>query len=533
MLPSPSVTRPPHSPPLTTHPALPHRQMDSGSLNGTTLNGAAVGRGTRQPGARVPLAHDDALEFGTATRCRLRCQPSCAARSGPSVLSNAGSPGAEARAVTWHGPARGASGAAGARKPIPSFGAAGAAQVGSGGGGSPSQPSPPSADRRASTSTTASGGTSATAAAAADAGRGGGAAATAAEDHNLSGNSIASGAAAAAPAPLEFSFPACGVEGAVLQRTGADHRRQGTGSEDVAFWEAPLRGHPLAGLFCVFDGHQGRGAAEEAASLLPAQLLEQLPAGAGGRLLGGGGATAPAIEAAFLEADRRLTSDEGCTATAVLVEAAGSSGDGGSSEASSGGVVLQVANVGDSEAILVDLSAAGAGGSSGSSGAAAPPWQQLTEDHRIATNPAEQARLAARSGHSVQSRLYGLNLARMLGDRFLKAEGIGFTARPHVGVQVEVAQGGDRAVVVASDGLWDVTSAERAAQLVARAVAAADEAAAAAVGGGAAGGGSGAAAAAAAAALMQHAVQQRSKDDVSVMVLRIRPGGAAAGGRGQ
>jgi serine/threonine protein phosphatase PrpC len=113
----------------------------------------------------------------------------------------------------------------------------------------------------------------------------------------------------------------------------------------------------------------------------------------------------------------------------------------------------------------------------------------------------------------VTSRLYGLNLSRMLGDRFLKEEGLGFTARPHVCDRLLLAPGSDSAVVAASDGLWDVTSCERAAQIATRAFGAAE------------GGASGAAAsgaAAAAEALVAHALQQRSKDDVSVMVLRIK-----------
>jgi serine/threonine protein phosphatase PrpC len=163
--------------------------------------------------------------------------------------------------------------------------------------------------------------------------------------------------------------------------------------------------------------------------------------------------------------------------------------------------------------------------------AALPPhrgatWRRLTEDHRIAANPAEQARLAARSGHAVHTRLYGLNLSRMLGDRFLKEAGLGFTARPHVGARVALPPGGDAAVVVASDGLWDVVNGERAAHLVARALAG--------DGGGREGqAGAGGTAAAAAEALMHHALQQRSRDDVSVMVLRIRPplgGNSGSGG---
>jgi len=36
------------------------------------------------------------------------------------------------------------------------------------------------------------------------------------------------------------------------------------------------------------------------------------------------------------------------------------------------------------------------------------------------------------AGHSVRTRLFGLNISRMLGDRFLKDEDLGFIAEPFV-----------------------------------------------------------------------------------------------------
>jgi hypothetical protein len=51
-------------------------------------------------------------------------------------------------------------------------------------------------------------------------------------------------AAAPPPPPLTLGFAQCGVEAAVAQRVGAEHRRQGTCCEDVAFWEAPMPGRP-------------------------------------------------------------------------------------------------------------------------------------------------------------------------------------------------------------------------------------------------------------------------------------------------
>jgi hypothetical protein len=368
--------------------------MDSGSLNGTMLNGSPIGCEGRRPGDRVALAHDDTVDFGSVTRCQLRCQPSRGPRRGgveaaAAAADAAATQGAQgARAATWHGVPE-------LRRPLPASSSYGhllldCADGAAGCAGSPH-----------------------------------------AEGHDgAHGSPGAGGAGVPPPAPLELAFPACGVEAAVLQRVGAEHRRQGTCCEDVAAWEAPLPGRPQvrrrggraracrlwccprllyaprwncsadpcnplhclrpaqAGIFCIFDGHHGRSAAAEAAALLPAQLLARLPPP---RLLADADAAAPALEAAFLETDRLLTSDEGCTATVVLVEAAAAlagpsggsdgAGDGssglqcsssaagangnaagggdsgsGSGGGGGGGVVLQVANVGDSEAILVDLS---------------------------------------------------------------------------------------------------------------------------------------------------------------------------------
>ena len=68
-------------------------------------------------------------------------------------------------------------------------------------------------------------------------------------------------------------------------------------------------------------------------------------------------------------------------------------------------LLLQAANVGDSAAFVSEVRL----------GAEVQP---LTADHRL-TNPLERERLAAMGIHlgSDRTRLYGLNLARCLGDR--------------------------------------------------------------------------------------------------------------------
>lgn len=184
-------------------------------------------------------------------------------------------------------------------------------------------------------------------------------------------------------------------------------------------------------------------------------------------------------------------------------------------------------------------------------------WRCLTEDHRIAGNAAEAARLSAKNNNvtgGVSTRLYGLNIARMLGDSFLKEQDVGFTAEPYVSEGAVLGPKDEWLVVVASDGLWDVVSQERAAGMAGKI--AAERARAAgpiAAGTGAvadstdssagtssssdrvesgmqdASGGNSSVAAAVAEALMHAALSLRSKDDISIMVLHVLP--AAVAGR--
>jgi serine/threonine protein phosphatase PrpC len=71
------------------------------------------------------------------------------------------------------------------------------------------------------------------------------------------------------------------------------------------------------GLFCVFDGHCGRQAAELATDLLPSEISKRLPAAL--PVLASGMGPGMLWEESFLATDKSIKSDEGCTATAVLV----------------------------------------------------------------------------------------------------------------------------------------------------------------------------------------------------------------------
>jgi serine/threonine protein phosphatase PrpC len=178
------------------------------------------------------------------------------------------------------------------------------------------------------------------------------------------------------------------------------------GTEDVGMCqEAVLGAAEPAVLFGVFDGHCGRGAAEEAKAALPLQLAQRLKQ-VTARLAAGAGADT-VWEEAFLATDDSLRSEEGCTATAVLVW-----------RDAQGAVCLQVcslrhqlactgffllyylgwgmlewclhvqaANVGDSAAYFAVVP---------KRRSTPPEVMQLTGDHRY-TNPLERERLAGNS----------------------------------------------------------------------------------------------------------------------------------------
>ncbi len=220
------------------------------------------------------------------------------------------------------------------------------------------------------------------------------------------------------------------LRAAVAIETGSEHQRRGQACEDVPCWACPLPSLPRAAVFCVFDGHCGRKTAYEASQLLP-NLLAQQAAKCSEALEEGIGLQRE-MEQVFLETDARLVTEEGCTATAALIWQAGN-----------GTSYLQVANVGDSSCLYIDLDS--------------DYWQQTTADHRL-TNPSERQRLKD-MGISLgknQNRLYGLNVSRCLGDKYLKEEDLGLSAVAHVSRTQQLKAAA--LIVVATDGLWDVTT---------------------------------------------------------------------------
>jgi protein phosphatase len=295
------------------------------------------------------------------------------------------------------------------------------------------------------------------------------------------------------------------LECCIASATGRDHARRNQLCEDVALAECPLHGSDLAlgsdapaALFCIFDGHCGRNAAEAASVALPDEVSERLQTPEGAAALREARHSSSntnytnnskqkgardLLHDAFLATDDRINSEEGCTATAVLAW-----------RGANGAVQLQCANVGDSAALLINPE-------NGS-------YKLLTEDHRL-TNPAERERLT-RNGiplHSDSKRLYGLNLARALGDKFLKDEDLGLSAEPAVSDVVSIPHNQGALLLVASDGLWDVMDPEK----VAHAAKVADKEHDGSV-------------VEVAAAIVAAAKKAGTRDDVTALVVRLWPG---------
>eukprot|EP00878_Enallax_costatus_P012406 GHUV01012956.1.p1 GENE.GHUV01012956.1~~GHUV01012956.1.p1 ORF type:complete len:1522 (+),score=650.23 GHUV01012956.1:595-5160(+) len=569
---------------------------DAGSLNGTSHNGAVISDTGRTPGQPVPLKHGDRLELGSITSAVVECgsghlhdavasqqqqqqgrvddsAQTAAARDAADKQHQQGVAGAlqeqqqaakllqpslrpqqqqqqpevDSRYSTW---------AAGHSRPT-------IASPSSNGDHRSSLDSPAAAAAAALYRSHAAAGASGNGSYLGSSSGGlkrssllqthyrtGGGLSSAGSSSCHGGSPSSPGGGVLAPLML-LQFLDCRIEGAVVKMVGADHRRNQMPCEDVVAWRTPLAHWPQVGLFCVFDGHHSRNASEQAQDLLPkllsqhlqpthqqqqdqqhsqhdqhTPLLQQQQQGA---LLANEPAVAAALTASFLDTDKQLTCEDGCTATALLLEGC-----------ADGSVMLRVANVGDSMAVLVDLANSG--------------WRCLTEDHRIAGNASEAARLSAKNHHvtgGVSNRLYGLNIARMLGDRFLKEQDVGFIAEPYVSEGVVLGPQDEVLVLVASDGLWDVVSQERAAGMAGKIVAERSRAAGATSTGSAAvdctdssagstsssdraegsvqgaSRGNSSVAAAVAEALMHAALSLRSKDDISIMVLHVQPAAMA------
>eukprot|EP00850_Spirogloea_muscicola_P019033 SM000182S03923 [mRNA] locus=s182:4141:5761:- [translate_table: standard] len=196
------------------------------------------------------------------------------------------------------------------------------------------------------------------------------------------------------------------------------------------------------GAFCIFDGHGGRAAADAAGKLMLEKLAELLERKRAAVVRNCN--AADVLREAFRLTDEALAfEDEGCTATVMLVW-----------QDPIKSLFAQCANLGDSHCVF----------------SVKGKHMLATEDHRV-VNTKERARLAA-AGHELrdgETRLCGMNIARVLGDKFLKSQNVGLCVEPHVSEPLALGDGSDAFALMASDGLWDVLSTKRAIQLAAEA----------------------------------------------------------------
>jgi serine/threonine protein phosphatase PrpC len=220
------------------------------------------------------------------------------------------------------------------------------------------------------------------------------------------------------------------------------------------------------GLFAaVYDGHGGAEVADRAAAELHLAVLRALRAGL---------APAGALLQAFEElASATADLDSGSTVAALLLAQQ----------------ALFTAHVGDSRVVRV--------GRTGAEG--------LTRDHRI--DVADERARVVRMGAELEPPYVvrgdrGLMMTRSLGDCWFRP--VGVIAEPEV---TRHALGtGDVALVAATDGVWDVLSADDAARVLRRA----------------------ATAQAAADALIRAALAADASDNVTAVVVRLADLAAAA-----
>nr|VDD33241.1 unnamed protein product [Brassica oleracea] len=221
--------------------------------------------------------------------------------------------------------------------------------------------------------------------------------------------------------------------------------------EDVCYYKWPLPGANKFGLFCVCDGHGGAGAAQSAIKIIPEVLANILSDSPKKEKVLSQGDASDVLRDVLVKTEARLDDHqyEGCTATVLLVW-----------KDSEEHLFAQCANLGDSACVIkyvqhILLLHDGR-------------YIQMTEDHRV-TSLTERRRIqeAGLSLRDKETRIFGINLARMLGDKFPKQQDGRFSAEPYISEPLRIDQSSkDAFAVLASDGLWDVVSPKKAVQLV-------------------------------------------------------------------
>ncbi|KAL7177937.1 hypothetical protein ACSBR2_031157 [Camellia fascicularis] len=211
--------------------------------------------------------------------------------------------------------------------------------------------------------------------------------------------------------------------------------------EDVYYYRWPLPGADKFGIFGICDGHGGAGAATSASKILPEMVASILSDSFRRENVLSQCDASDVLRDAFLQTEASLNHYyEGCTATVLLVWTD-----------SHENFFAQCANVGDSSCVMnID-----------------GKQIKMSEDHRIASY-SERLRMQE-TGEPLkdgETRLCGLNLGRMLGDKFLKQQDARFSSDPYISQVVHIHQASRGSALIASDGFWDVVNSKKANQLV-------------------------------------------------------------------
>jgi serine/threonine protein phosphatase PrpC len=188
---------------------------------------------------------------------------------------------------------------------------------------------------------------------------------------------------------------------------------------------------PNAAYFAVYDGHEGREAVDYVRTKLHEHLRDSLNEGK---------TVFEAFEASYRRCDADLCALEvrksGTTAVSVLIRKEGKNR------------VLYVANVGDSRATLCNK---GKG-------------ERLSYDHK-ASDPAENKRVTDLGATVLWDKVQGqLSVTRALGDHDLKQY---VSCEPHFATMTLAKE--HKFLVVACDGIWDVTDDQTAVDVLEKA----------------------------------------------------------------
>ncbi|KAK4783120.1 hypothetical protein SAY86_007494 [Trapa natans] len=183
--------------------------------------------------------------------------------------------------------------------------------------------------------------------------------------------------------------------------------------EDVCYYQWPLPGQDQFGIFGVCDGHGGAAAAKSASKIIPEMIATLLSDSKNLEKVLSLCDASHILRDAFYRTEACMEHYyEGCTATVLLIWADGSNK-----------FFAQCANVGDSACILnID-----------------EKLIKMTEDHRVSS---QSERMRMRDmGEPLkegETRVCGLNLFRMLGDKFIKEQDKRFSSEPYISEVVHV-----------------------------------------------------------------------------------------------